>query len=204
MNTKNDVNPMDRIRGLLKDQNGILFTSDLVKSGIPSTYLSLLVKKGELQRVCRGVYSAANDTMVDEMASLQARYKRAVFSHETALFLLGLTDRTPLFFSMTVPSRYNATSLKASGVKVYFVNRRLLPLGAITVQSPHGNDIKTFNLERTLCDVLRNRNQMDVQLVNEALKNYVIRKDRNIDQLYELARQFRVQRIVREYIEVLL
>jgi predicted transcriptional regulator of viral defense system len=203
MVVKNKANPIDKILEILKNQNGILLTSDLAKLGIPRTYLSILIKKGEIQRISRGVYSAAN-YMVDEMASMQARYKGAIFSHETALYLLGLTDRTPLFYSMTVPAVYNATPLKTSGAKVYFVNRNLFQLGVITLKSSHGNDIKTFNLERTICDVLRNRNQVDVQLVNEALKKYVIHKDRNIDQLYNFAKQFRIQKIVREYIEVLL
>ena len=203
MVVKNKANPIDKILEILKNQNGILLTSDLAKLGIPRTYLSILIKKGEIQRISRGVYSAAN-YMVDEMASMQARYKGAIFSHETALYLLGLTDRTPLFYSMTVPAVYNATPLKTSGAKVYFVNRGLYLLGEITMKSSHGNNIKTFNLERTICDVLRNRNQVDVQLVNEALKKYVIHKDRNIDQLYNFAKQFRIQKIVREYIEVLL
>jgi len=203
MFVKNQANPINKIRETLRDQNGILRTSDLVKYGIPRTYLSILEKKGEIQRISRGVYSAVN-YMVDEMVSIQARYKGAIFSHETALYLLELTDRKPLFFSVTVPAKYNATSLKASGAKVYFVNRGLYQLGLITMKSPHGNDIKTFNLERTICDVLRSRNQIDIQFVKEALKKYVIHKDRNIDQLYNYAKQFRIQKIVREYIEILL
>ena len=203
MAVKNKANPIEIIRNILKDQNGILLTSDLIKYGIPRTYLSILEKNSEIQRISRGVYSAAN-YIVDEMVSIQARYKGAIFSHETALYLLELTDRTPLFYSVTVPAVYNATPLKASGAKVYFVNRGLYLLGSITMKSPHGNDIKTFNLERTICDVLRSRNQIDVQFVNEALKKYVIHKDRNIDQLYNYAKQFRIQKIVREYIEVLL
>ena len=203
MVVKNKENPIEKVRDILKDQNGILLTSDLAKFGIPRTYLSILVKNGEIQRISRGVYSAAN-YMTDEMASIQARYKGAIFSHETALYLLGLTDRTPLFYSVTVPSVYNATPLKASGAKVYFVNRGLYLLGVITMKSPHGNDIKTFNLERTICDVLRSRNKIEVQFVNEALKRYVVHKDRNIDQFYDYATQFRIQRVIREYIEVLL
>ncbi|HQN63888.1 MAG TPA: type IV toxin-antitoxin system AbiEi family antitoxin domain-containing protein [Flexilinea sp.] len=203
MVVKNKAKPIDKIREILENQNGILLTSDLVKFGIPRTYLSILVKRGEIRRISRGVYSAAG-YMIDEMISLQARYKGAIFSHETAIYLLGLTDRTPLFYSMTVPAAYNATTLKASGAKVYFVKRNLFLLGVITLKSPHGNDVKTYNLERTICDLLRNRNQIDIQLLNEALKNYVIHKDRNIDQLYNFAKQFRIQKIVREYIEVLL
>ena len=203
MVVKNKVGPIERIRELIKHQGGILQTSDLEKYGIPRTYLSNMAKKGEIQRVYRGVYSITGD-LVDEMAGLQARFKGAIFSHETALYLLDLSDRTPLFYSVTVPAGYNATSLKASGARVYFVNPRLYPLGLITVKSPNGHDIRTFNLERTICDVLRNRNQVDVQLVTSALKRYVGKVERNIDLLYDYARQFRVQKIVRQTIEVLL
>lgn len=203
MVVKNKENPIEKVRDILKDQNGILLTSDLAKFGIPRTYLSILIKNGEIQRISRGVYSAAN-YMTDEMASIQARYKGAIFSHQTALYLLGLTDRTPLCYSVTVPAVYNATPLKASGAKVYFVNRGLYLLGVITIKSPHGNDIKTFNLERTICDVLRSRNKIDIQFVNEALKKYVVHKERNIHQLYDYAKEFRIQNTAREYIEVLL
>lgn len=203
MAVKNKENPIEKIRDILKDQNGILFTSDLADLGIARTYLSILEKNGEVQRVSRGVYSVANH-LTDEMAVLQSRYQTAIFSHETALYLLGLTDRAPLFYSVTVPTRYNATLLKASGAKVYFVNRALYQLGLITIKSPHGNDIKTFNLERTICDAARSRNQMDIQFLNEALKKYVAHRERNINRLYDYAIKFRVQKIIREYIEVLL
>ena len=82
----------------MKNQNGILLTSDLAKFGIRRTYLSVLVKKDKIQRVTRGVYSTAN-YMTDERASIQARYRGAVFSHETAFYLLGLADRAPLIYS---------------------------------------------------------------------------------------------------------
>ena len=203
MVVKGKANPIETIRNILKDQNGTLLTSDLRKYGIPRTYLSILEKNGEIQRISRGVYSATGN-INDEMVGIQARYKGTIFSHETAAYLLDLTDRTPLFYSVTVPAGYNATSLKANGVKVYFVNRGLYPSGLITVKSPHGNNIKTFNLERTICDLLRSRNQIDIQQINESLKRYVGKQDRNIDLLYSYARLFSIQKIVREYNEVLL
>jgi len=203
MNVNSDDHPTQRIRKILKENSGILYTSDLTVHGIPRTYLSILEKRGEIQRESRGVYSVVN-ALVDEMQIIQIRAKTAVFSHETALYLLGLTDRTPLFYSVTVPSGYNATSLKNSGVKVYFVHRARFLLGLVTVKSPHGNDIRTFNLERTVCDLLRSRNQLDFQLVSEALKKYVKHQDRAIDLLYSYATQFRLQKVVRNFIEVLL
>lgn len=181
----------------------MLLTSDLARLGIPRTYLSLLEKAGEVQRISRGVYAAV-DALADDLAGLQARHKAAIFSHETALYLWDLTDRNPLFFSVTVPSGYNATALKAKGAKVYFIHRDLHPLGQMTMNSPQGHAIQTYHLERTLCDILRSRRQIDSQLVTQALQRYVRHKDKNLDRLFDYARQFRVQKITREYLEVLL
>ena len=142
--------------------------------------------------------------MEDGLFSFQARYKSSIYSHETALYLHDLTDRTPLFYSISVPSGYHSAALKKSGCKVFYVNRNLFDLGVISMNSPHGNEIRVTDLERTICDVVRSRNQMDVQLVYEALKRYVRKSERNIDLLYSYAKRFRIQKVVREYLEVLL
>jgi predicted transcriptional regulator of viral defense system len=197
------VYSVEKIRELLRDQNGVLLTSDLAKRGISRVYLAILEKNGEIERVSRGVYTATS-SIVDEMASFQAKYHRAIFSHESALYLHDLTDRSPLLFSVTVPSGYNATSLKASGAKVFFVKRELFGVGMTTVKSSNGNDVQAYDLERTICDIVRSRNQMDVQFFNEALKRYAGRKDKNLDLLFHYTGQFKMQNIVRHYLEVLL
>jgi len=203
MSVKDDNTPLATIRDILRRQHGFLSTADLEQFGIPRAYLSILEKRGEIQRVSRGQYATV-DALVDEMAAFQARYKAAIFSHETALYLHELTDRSPLYYSVTLPSGYNATGLKAGETKVYFVNRKLFSLGLATVKSSHGNDLRAFGLERTICDILRSRNQIDIQFLGEALKRYVQRKDRDIDLLFQYARQFRIEKIIRTYIEVLL
>lgn len=203
MVVKQEMSNFERIRKILQDQHGSLLTSDLVKFNIPRTYLSILEQNGEIERVSRGVYRLTA-SIEDEMFSFQARYKSSIYSHETALYLNDLTNRTPLSYAISVPVGYHSISLKGSGHKVFYVNRNLFDLGVISMKSPHGNEIRTTNLERTICDVLRNRNQIDIQQINEALKRYVKIKEKDLDLLYNYARQFRNQKIVREYIEVLL
>lgn len=198
-----EISNFERIRKILQDQHGSLLTSDLVKFNIPRAYLSILERNGEIEQVSRGVYRLTA-SIEDEMFSFQARYKSSIYSHETALYLNDLTDRTPLSYSISVPVGYHSISLKESGHKIFYVNRNLFDLGVISMNSPHGNEIRTTNLERTICDVLRSRNQIDVQQINVSLKRYVRNKERNLDLLYDYARQFRIQKIIREYIEVLL
>lgn len=203
MDVKREIPRIHKIRQILKSRHGILLTSDLANFDIPRTYLSILIQNGEIERVSRGVYRTVT-SIEDELFSFQARYKSSIYSHETALYLHDLTDRTPLSYSISVPVGYHSISLKISGHKIFYVNRDLFDLGVISIKSPNGNEVKTTNLERTICDVLRSRNQIDIQMINIAMKRYVGNKARNLNLLYNYAGQFRVQKIVREYIEVLL
>lgn len=203
MKVKEKLPYLERIRKILKDQNGVIITPDLARFNIPRTYLSIMEQNREIERVSRGVYKTPS-VIEDEMFIFQSKYKTSIYSHETALFLHDLTDRTPLTYSVSVPSGYHSASLNESGHKIFYVNRNLFDLGVISMQSPHGNEIRATNLERTICDILRSRNQVDVQFVTNALKRYVMRKEKNINLLYDYAKSFRVQKIVRQYIEVLL
>lgn len=203
MIVKDTLSPLERMRTILESQNGTLLTTDLAKFNIPRTYLSILERNGEIEKVSRGVYQA-KDAIKDELFCIQATCRSAVYSHETALYLHDLTDRSPLRYSLTVPVGYHSTSLIQGGYKIFYVNRSVFDLGVITLKSPHGNPIWVTDLERTICDVLRSRNQMDMQIVYEALKRYVKRNEKDIDLLYAYAKRFRVQKIIRHYIEVLL
>ena len=203
MIVKNELSKLERIRKILEEQHGTLLTSDLAKRNIPRTYLSILERNREIERVSRGVYRAAA-AIEDELFGFQAIYQSSIYSHETALYLHDLTDRTPLFYSVTVPVGYHSISLIKSKHKIFYLDQALFDLGVISMKSPHGNPIRTTGLERTICDILRSRNQIDIQLVYEALKRYVRRKERDIDLLYNYAKCFRIQKIAREYIDVLL
>jgi len=200
---KSKFSHLEKTRKILEGQHGTLFTSDLAKFNIPRTYLTILEQNGEIKRVSRGVYQATN-SLEDEWFSFQAIYSSSIYSHEIALYLHDLTDRTPLRFSVSVPVGYHTVSLSKSGHKIFYVNRKLFDLGVITMKSPHGNPIRATNMERTICDIVRSRNQIDTQLLYDALKRYVRKSEKNIDLLYSYAQKFRIQKIVREYIEVLL
>ncbi len=202
MLVKDVLSPLERTRKILADQNGTLLTSDLAKFNIPRTYLSILERNGEIVRAARGVYQS-NEVIGDELFSIQGTHRSTIYSHETALYLHDLTDRTPLRYSLSVPIGYHSVSLVKGGYKIFYVKRDLFDLGVIMLKSPHGNPIRVTGMERTICDILRSRNQMEMSLVYGALRRYVKRTDRNIDLLYDYAVRFRVKKIIRQYIEVL-
>ena len=144
------------------------------------------------------------DTFDDEMYRLQAKNQRAIFSHETALYLHDLTDRDPIEWSVTVPYGYNATHLRNEGVKVYTVKKSLYQMGVTELRTIYGRPIKAYNKERTICDIIRNRNNMDIAILNEAIKRYLDTKDKNIPLLLRYAKELGVQNYLRKYMEILL
>lgn len=204
MNVKPSKSRIDTLRQIMKDRQGLLLTADLANAGIPRTYLSILEQNGEVERVTRGVYRSKDTFFDDEFFSFQSQHRSAIFSHETALFFHDLTDRTPLTYSVTVPSGYHSQALNSSGQKVFYVRRELIHLGVTARRTPHGNEVMSTDLERTICDIVRSRNQIDVQIRNEALKRYAKRRERNLDRLLQYAQPFGIQQIVREYLEILL
>ncbi len=129
-------------------------------------------RNGVIEKISRGVYQA-KDSIQDELFSIQAIYKSSIYSHETALYLHDVTDRNPLQYSLTVPVGYHSVFLIQSGQKIFYVNRNLFDTRVITMKSAHGNPIRATGLERTICDIVRSRNQMEMPLVYGALRRYV-------------------------------
>ncbi|MEC1771950.1 type IV toxin-antitoxin system AbiEi family antitoxin domain-containing protein [Schinkia azotoformans] len=193
----------EQLENLIADNNGIVVTNEVEKQGIPRHYLTPLVREGKLDRVSHGVY-VTPDAFEDEMYMLQMKSPKVIFSHETALFFHDLTDRDPLEWSVTVPNGYNATKLRDSGIQVYSVKKSLHLMGTTEVETLFGRKVTAYNKERTICDIIRNRNNMDIAILNDALKRYLASKDKNISLLMKYAKELRVQKILRSYMEILL
>ena len=188
---------------LLLEKEGMLLTKDIIEAGISKQLLSKYVKKGYIERVAQGVY-LSKDAFEDEMYVLQARSKKAIFSHETALYLHDLTDRDPLQYTVTLPSGYNASNFKNDGIYVYFIKNDLLNLGVEYGKTPFGRNIRVYNKERTICDIVRNRNVIDSAIINEGIRRYLSEKEKDIPKLLQYAEKFRVEKIIRQYVEVLI
>lgn len=195
------MNISEQIIEFAKENNGIITTADISKKGILRGNLKNLVDTGKLEKTGRGVYILP-EIWEDEFVNLQVRFKKGVFSNETALFLWDLTDRTPNKYHMTFPESYNLTNVKKEGIICSTVKREWYDLGLVCVKSPGGNVITTYSMERTLCDILRKG--VDIGIVAEAYKRYVSRRDKNIPQLSEYAKKFRIEERVRRYLEVLI
>lgn len=197
------MNKFEILENLLNKNNGYLKTADAFNAGISRTYIGEFVRERNLERVAHGLYISP-DAWIDGMFVIQVRYPLAIFSHETSLYLLGLANREPSQYSVTLKSGTNASGLSNQGVKVYKVKEDLFDMGVDARKSPAGHMLRVYNPERTLCDLMRSKKNIEIQDLQSAFKAYVRLKEKNIPLLMRYAKSLSVEKMVRQYLEVLL
>lgn len=193
------MNNYEKIKALLKKNNGILYVKELEENNIHRQYIKNMEEKGEVIRLIKGLY-VSPDKDVNEFFVMGERYKNAIFSHATALYFYNLTDRTPFVLDMTFLSnvRINNDFLDA-----HYIKSDLLKLGETTMDLEDGTTIRIYDLERTICDIIRDRNKMDPQIFNMAMKEYFKLPNKNLILLYKYAKAFKIDKILKSYMEVL-
>lgn len=193
----------EKIKKLLEaSPGGTVTAGQVTAAGLHRSILQELVENGELYRFGRGLYVRSN-AWEDDFYLLQLKYGRGIYSHDTALYLLGYSDRTPAQYTMTFPKGYNSPSLKQESIIVKRVVPENYSFGVIEIKSPCGNPIRVYDLERTLCDILRGSGS-DIQIVSAAMKKYAASKEKDIHKLMQYAEQLCVKPKVLRYMEILL
>ena len=188
---------------LAESNGGLVTTAQVVGAGIPRARISDMVKTGDLERVQRGVYCLAG-AWEDEFLAAQLRFPKGILSDGTALYLHGYADRVPFQLTMTFPRSYGATKAREAGIEVRTCADEVLGLGLTAIRTPYGNEVSAYDLERTLCDIVRGRRVVDVQVVNPAMKQYARSGGKDVQKLLDYAQALGVEKKIRNYLEVLL
>lgn len=183
-------------------RNGYLNTKDVVNNNIPRTYLTKLVKETKIERVSRGVYTKKN-VLADEFVILQSKSKNAIYSNTTALYLYGFSNRIPIKYDITINNGYNGSLQKNSNVNLFYTKKDLLDLGVTNYKLDSGNIIKVYDLERTICDIIKNKKKIDAEIFNKTIREYFYSKNKNTLKLYEYAKKMNIYNKVRDTFEVL-
>ncbi len=197
---------MDRLAELsiiAKDHGGIIETKIAAQHGISKAMLHKLYKEDKIQRIVKGQYILPDD-LQDELLSISKRSENIIFSHETALYLHGISDRTPFEHTVTAPSGCIPSAAIKSECKVYYIKPALFDLGKTELKTPSGNLVPCYDLERTVCDVIRSRNKLGTETFLAALKLYAANSKKDLNKLNSYAKKMRVSNTLRQYLEVLL
>ncbi len=113
-------------------------------------------------------------------------------------------EKEPYQFDITVKYGYNATHLKNAGYKIHTSIVDIFNVGITYINTQYGNVVQVYDMERTICDIIKNKNSIDIQVLNYALKQYVKSKNKRVPVLLEYAKKFRILEKVKLYLEMLL
>ena len=188
---------------LLEEKNGYIRLIDALNEGVSKYMVLNYIRRNEMEKVAPGVY-ISSDAWEDKLYLLQLRNRKIIFSHESALYIHNLSDREPFSPVITVGRGYNAKHLKDKSVVVHTVRPEWLELGLTQGQTFTGNTVRIYDKERCICDIIKNKNNMDIQVFQTALTTYFSDSEKNIHNLMKYADIMGISDKVRQYTEVLL
>lgn len=197
------MNNYDKVLDYTKKNNGYITTKEAENLNINSTFLSNLVNDKKLERVGCGIYKLP-EYPIDNFYILSKGSKNICYSHATALYLHNMSDRIPLIYDITVPYNYSGNLLNNKNVSLRYVKDDIFKLGMIDIKTINDLTVKCYDLERTLCDIIKDKNRMDKEIYSKALKEYASNKNKNILKLIKYAKKLNIENEVVELMEVLL
>lgn len=187
---------------LAKDNNGYIFSKDVVKEHIPKNYLKYAVEDGIIEKVAHGIY-ISQDCFVDDLFIFQNLNTKVIYSAFTSAYLLELTTRDSGQIYASIPKNYNAPKIKDKGVFVR-ESEDEYKLGIVNVKTNFGNIIKCHDIHRTICDLFSDKYVGDKFVQVEALKKYLKFPNKDTVKLMKYAKILGVDNKLREKLEVLL
>ena len=191
------------LAAIAKEHGSIIETKIAAQHGISKAMLYKLCKEDKIHRIVKGQYILPDD-MEDELLSISKRSTQIIFSHETALFLNGISDRTPFEHTITAPSGCSPSAAIKAECKVYYIKSDLFDLGRTMLNTPAGNEVPVYDLERTICDMIRSHNKVGMETFFAALKLYAASPKKDLNKLHSYAKKMRVANALWQYLEVLL
>ncbi|SCJ98370.1 Uncharacterised protein [uncultured Eubacterium sp.] len=194
---------IDFLRKVFSDYDYIMTTAQLNKEKLHYRDIQRMLEAGVVEKVKRGYYHWTESFGGSEVEIINRLFPDAVLCMETALFHYRYSDRNPVEWNISIDKNVSRqrTKIDYPFVKAYRVEPALVTLGETTDKIDF-IDVRIYDRDRTICDVLRNMNKMDKEIFNKAIQNYVKDPKKNIPNLMRYAKELRIQKRVKDLIGV--
>jgi len=191
------------VRKIFSDYDYIMTTAQLNAEKLYYRDIQQMLEEGLIEKVKRGYYHWIEDFGKSEVVIINSLFPDAVLCMETALFYYGYSDRNPAEWNIAIDKNASRkrTKIDYPFVKAYRVEPAILTIGE-TKGEIDFIEVRIYDRDRTICDVLRNMNKMDKEIFNKAIQNYVKDSKKNIPNLMQYAKKLRVQKRVKDLIGV--
>lgn len=189
---------MEKVLKELSKKYHVFSTKLLLENGFTKYQIKKLVMNNELVKLKRRLY-IIDFEMDDEFYYNQINNQYFIYSNETALYLHNLSDRYPNPLAVTTKRGYH---LRNDNFKVYYVSDEILKLGIMEIDSPQGHTVKIYDPERTICDIIKNKNRIDPQVYISGLQSYFLNGKPQLRKLSKYAKKLKIQDKVMAVVEL--
>lgn len=198
-----DMTDYERIIQIAMQNSNVFKTKMITEEGIRKEKIKGLMEAGIIERIGYGIYALDKED-IDEYYEFQQKCPKGIFSYGTSAYFWNLSDRVPNILNCTVPRGYNTSRLKIkTKVRYHYIPKEIYHMGITETISPQGARVILYDRERTICDLVRDRKKVDMQLFSAALNIYFKSKEKNIRKLMKYGKEFRITEELEKYIEVL-
>lgn len=188
----------------LTENKKFITTAELKDMGYSYYKIGKLEKNGLLRRVNRSTYenlSYKGDE--NDFFSAEAFVPNGVICLMSAARYYELTNFLPDTVDVAIERKKKVATLPDwPEIKIFYFDPVRMDLGVTEIREGD-NVFHIFDIEKTVVDIIYYRNKIGIEETSEVLKNYLKRRDRQIDRLYAYAKRLRCEKVVRTYLEVL-
>lgn len=185
-----------KIKEFLKNNSGYISTSDFLKLKISKPLIKKYLDSRLIRKVAHGLYMDS-DLLEDEYYIIQRKYSKVIFSHYTALYLLDFFYIEPNKIDISVERNKRVNG----DYNIHYTSDRYFDIGITDAKTRSGNIVKIYNVERCICDILRNESENNIELQNKVLDNYFASEDKDIKRLLEYSKIFNIYEKVNTLVE---
>ena len=189
------------IESIMKMNNGYVTSKELSNLGIHRMYLNIMKEKGMIEKVGNGIYIDSSK-IEDSYFVFGLELPNIIYSHMTALYFHGLSIKAPNNkYDITVPNNY--FNYKIKNHNVFYVDKDIYELGLIQIDTPMGNKVKVYDTERCICDIIRSKNRIDLELIKYSVRKYLKRNDKDLNKLSLYAEKMGIKDVVMTFIDMM-
>lgn len=178
--------------------------SEAIAIGIHRRELYALRDKGDLEVVSRGLYRLVEmpEPSMPDFIPVAKKIPSGVICLISALAFHEITTQIPHFVYVALPSQAHKPAIAYPPMRYFWYTEKLLKTGVLE-HSIDGCTFKIFDAEKTLIDCVKFRNKIGMDVVLEALKMYWQSRKTNLDKLFDYAKLFRVEKILKPIMETI-